>query len=462
VEQPELVVLDARHARHRARSLVAVMVSFALAGLTACSDDGPSGLNPTPSATAPATTTSAPPDGTSSPTSAPATSPVPDGTDPPTSDPVTTSDPASPSTTLVAPPGDDFYTPPDPLPGSTNGDLIWARPIEPPPIGTTAWLVLYRSESVGGDPVAVSGVVVAPASDAGAARPVLSWAHGTTGLADRCAPSKTFGSTSEALLASAIVALGFTYVATDYEGLGTPGVHPYLVGQSEGRGVLDIVRAAAQLAGTGVDAASPVAIFGHSQGGHAALMAGELAATYAPELDVVGTVAGAPPGDIALIERGTGAASGFAGGGFGLMLDAGFAAAYPDLPADALVTEEGLDVLAAAADTCTAEAFGLAEASPDIQRDGTEDAGWQAVFEANSPGGVAPSAPVLILHGSADNVVPPILSELIEADYCQLGVTVQRTVYEGADHGSVLAQGFAEVQTWIMARLNGEPPPTSC
>src|SRR4029079_13844509 len=92
---------------------------------------------------------------------------------------------------------------------------------------------------------------------------------------------------------------GWTFVATDYEGLGTPGVHPYLVGLSEARGVLDIVRSAQQLPTSGVSADSPVMIFGHSQGGGAALFAAEQAATWAPELHVVGTAAGAPAGDLA-------------------------------------------------------------------------------------------------------------------------------------------------------------------
>jgi acetyl esterase/lipase len=369
---------------------------------------------------------------------------------------------------LPAPEGDAFYAPPDPIPGSANGDLIWARALEPAPAGTVAWQVLYRSESISGSPIAVSGVVMGPAgSDAGAdLRPVLSWAHGTTGLADRCAPSREFGGEgSQSLLASAVVTLGYTFVATDYEGLGTPGVHPYLVGQSEGRGVLDIVRAAAQLAGAGVSLESPVAIFGHSQGGHAALMAGELAATYAPELDVVGTVAVAPPGDIALIERGSSSAGPFLTGGFSLMIDAGFAAAYPDLPVDALIGGDGidaLDVLARIADTCTTEAFELGAELPGIQRDGSSNAQWLEVYEANSPGNVAPSAPVLITHGSADDVVPPVLSELIEADYCALGVPVQRTLYDGADHSSVMIVGLLTVQSWLADRLAGEPAPTSC
>ncbi|MGH2417137.1 MAG: alpha/beta fold hydrolase [Candidatus Limnocylindria bacterium] len=90
---------------------------------------------------------------------------------------------------------------------------------------------------------------------------------------------------------------GFIVVATDYEGLGTPGLHPYFVGESEGRAVLDAARAARGFICPDKD--DTVALAGHSQGGHAALFAAELAPTYAEDLPVVGTVAVAPAGDLA-------------------------------------------------------------------------------------------------------------------------------------------------------------------
>jgi pimeloyl-ACP methyl ester carboxylesterase len=433
--------------------LAAVAIS---AALVACSSDADSATQPVPQT------------GSVEPTVlVPATVPVTGVTDATT--PAATDTPSSPATgtsdalPLTAPQGDAFYTPPDPIPGTANGDLIWARPMEQAPLGSAAYQVLYRSENVAGQPIAVSGVVIGPQGSTQTDRPVLTYAHGTTGLGDQCAPSLDYGEGGgETLLAIGAVALGYTFVATDYEGLGTPGVHPFLVGQSEGRGVLDIVRAAGQLAGTGVGADSPVAIFGHSQGGHAALMAGELAATYAPELDVIGIVAGAPPGDVATIERSTAAAGDLVAGGFSLMIDAGYAAAYPDLPVDALVTDDGVAVLDEVGQACTGDAFALAQENPDIQLDPTTDADWVATFDVNSPGAVAPTAPVLIIHGSADTVVPPILSEMIADDYCALGVTVQRIVYDGADHSTVITAALSTVQAWIADRLAGTPAPTSC
>jgi len=383
---------------------------------------------------------------------------------------VTTPDTApavAPTTTAVldAPEGDAFYTPPSPLPGDGPGDLIWARPLPDPPADSLGWLVLYRSESAGGEPIAVSGIVIAPAIPAVEGDPnvVLSWAHGTTGMADECAPSHTLDSSfsAESLLAGIAVARGWTFVATDYEGLGTPGVHPYLVGPSEGRGVLDIVRAAAQLDGAGVTTASPVAIFGHSQGGHAALMAAEMAGSYAPELDVVGTVAGAPPGELALIATATSAAANGAGG-FGLMMKAGFLAAYPDLPVSAAADAETAPLLDEVGDTCTAGAFELAGEITRAQPDPAADPAWRAVLDESSPGAVAPEGPVLIVHGDADTTVPAALSKAIRDNYCALGVTVQRTVYPGQDHVGVVIAAIGEIQSWIQDRLDDKPAPDNC
>ena len=90
-----------------------------------------------------------------------------------------------------APTGRAFYLPPEPLPSAKPGNLIWSTPFKAIP-GAQAWKVLYHSRAVDGSDIAVSGVVVAPTGPAPAGgRPVISWAHGTHGIADQCAPSRT-------------------------------------------------------------------------------------------------------------------------------------------------------------------------------------------------------------------------------------------------------------------------------
>src|SRR4051794_39260851 len=210
--------------------------------------------------------------------------------------------PATAATVRKGPAGVKFYTPPSPLPGSKHGDLIWARNLSGQPAlaqASSNRLVLYRSTGVDGRPIAVSGTVSLPKGKAPKGGwPVITWAHGTTGIADQCAPSRDTASNPDHLLnayvypeLNAWLKAGYAVVRTDYEGLGTPGVHPYLNGRSEGRSVLDSVRAARKLTPS---LSRRYVIAGHSQGGQAALFAARLAPSYATGLTLRGTLAYAP------------------------------------------------------------------------------------------------------------------------------------------------------------------------
>jgi pimeloyl-ACP methyl ester carboxylesterase len=143
--------------------------------------------------------------------------------------------------------------------------------------------VLYRSTGLYGEPIAVSGIVIIPASPVPPhGRPVVAWAHPTSGVWPRCAPSLAIFLFQQIQGLRNMLRIGYVVAATDYPGLGTAGPHPYLVGISEGRAVLDSVRAARAL--PEAHAGRRFAVWGHSQGGQAALYAGLLARGYAPEL----------------------------------------------------------------------------------------------------------------------------------------------------------------------------------
>ena len=206
-----------------------------------------------------------------------------------------------------APAGDASYTPPDPLPHGDRGDLIYQRRLDNAVAAlddADNWLVLYRSQDAQGSAVATSGIIAVPRTEPPAGGfPVVSWAHGTVGVADLCAPSRDEPSSQAhpmnvyvQTLLNALLREGWAVVMTDYEGLGTTDRrHPYLLGVSEAAGVLDIVRAARRLFGTRISAR--FAIVGHSQGGQAALFA----ASHAPawnDLDLVGVAAIAPANHI--------------------------------------------------------------------------------------------------------------------------------------------------------------------
>jgi dipeptidyl aminopeptidase/acylaminoacyl peptidase len=162
------------------------------------------------------------------------------------------------------------------------------------PGGGDAFRILYRSTGLNGEPIAVSGAIFIPPGPVPEhGRNVIAFAHPTSGVVEACAPSLMPDVSGMIWGLADMLAQGYVVVATDYPGLGVPGqIHPYLIGVSEGRAVLDSVRAARALPRSG--ASNHFAVWGHSQGGHAALYTGELAASYAPDLKLVGVAAAAP------------------------------------------------------------------------------------------------------------------------------------------------------------------------
>ena len=184
---------------------------------------------------------------------------------------------------------------PSPLFAQRAGQLISADPITDTPGGMQAWRVRYWTSDGSNRPRQVTGMVVAPREAMPPQpRPVLAWTHGTWGVASRCAPSLSpnFWSVTPALDA---VKRGYVVVAPDYAGLGSDGVHPFLVGEDTARAVLDGVRATREIAGAA--AGNRFAVWGESQGGHAALWTAQRR-SYAPDVELLGAAAAAPPTDL--------------------------------------------------------------------------------------------------------------------------------------------------------------------
>jgi pimeloyl-ACP methyl ester carboxylesterase len=372
-----------------------------------------------------------------------------------------------PGPAAAAPAGDAFYDPPNPLPAGRPGDVLWSRPWVAV-AGARTTLVLYRSTDVRGEPVAVSGVVAVPAHGSAPAGgwPVLDWAHGTTGLADSCAPSrapKTLGTDLLGMI-KAFIGRGFAVVATDYQGLGTPGVHQYMVGQTEGRGVLDMARAAARLPGDGILGTSPVVVWGHSQGGGASAFAAELQPTYAPDVHLKGAVVGSPAAELRTLLGTDFAHNSYVG--FVLLARAGYQAAYPGAALGNAFTAAG----SAAVDTATkgcADAFLAATGKQNPSRYLAADVGttepFASLLEANTPGNIATPVPMFVYQGDHDEIVPVTISQQLVARMCAHGgFTVHREVLAGKDHGQALTAALPDVLTWITDRLAALPPPTDC
>jgi pimeloyl-ACP methyl ester carboxylesterase len=329
------------------------------------------------------------------------------------------------------------------------GSLIDRVELDAPP-GTRGWAVLYRSTGFDGKPVAVSGLVLAPASAEIPAR-VIAWAHGTTGIADACAPSRD-GLLS--LTAPGLVdlpQLGYVLTATDYEGLGTPGLHPYLVGPSEGTAVLDSIRAVAALLESPRDL--PAAIVGISQGGHAALWAGEMQPSYATQLDLVGVVAASPPMDLRAVQDA--ALDELDPQVFAWLDTLLVVAAWHELldaPIDGLLTDEGRALMARLVDDCP-WALESPIASP-FHVDPRSVPPWQALLEANSPGHGPSSAPILVLAATADEVIAPSTIEIGVDRLRSAGSSVDlRWVAGGHDATVTDPTAFMGIFGWLAERF---------
>jgi fermentation-respiration switch protein FrsA (DUF1100 family) len=363
---------------------------------------------------------------------------------------------AAPASAQVptGPAGDAFYAPPPTLPAG-HGTPIWQRRLGGPVALKSAKrnrLVLYRSTGLDGSAIAVSGTVAVPKGKAPKGGwPVISWAHGTTGIADACAPSRSnaLGGYDHTLLNRWLKA-GYAVVQTDYEGLGTPGDHPYLIGVSEGRSVLDIVRAARKLDRR---IGKRLVVAGHSQGGHAALWAASLQRKWAPELTLRGTLAFAPAshiGDQAALLRALDQPSGVSG--LAALILRGIDIARPDLNVQAGLSERAAALYPEISTKCLGElaaqsSFGGVAPAALIKPDTPIDP-VVAALNANDPETLKIRGPVRIEQGTADTTVFPNFTQSLVTE---IKADVSYKTYAGLDHGGIVVRKApANDATWFV------------
>jgi pimeloyl-ACP methyl ester carboxylesterase len=261
-----------------------------------------------------------------------------------------------------------------------------------------------------------------------------------------------------------LINAGYVYVATDYEGLGTPGMHRYGIGTSEGRGVLDIVRAAQQIEEAHVG--DRTVLWGLSQGGHAILFAAEMAPAWAPDIEVLGAVAAAPGStevDSLLDDL---AAELPDVRGFVWMATLSYEDAYPELSLEDLYDAQ---TIATIRDLDDQEAcwmpFGAAAA--DVENAGfltnpTELPEWRERLLENSPGHTRTETPTLILQGSADTVVPQWQTDPFVERLCNIESPNDYRVFEGYNHVQSLTLNLPLALEWTAARFAGEPAADTC
>jgi pimeloyl-ACP methyl ester carboxylesterase len=372
--------------------------------------------------------------------------------------------PADAAKPTRGPGGAKFYKPPKHFP-KKHGKLIWQRRAK----GLTAiegaksnTLVLYTSKTSRGKPTAVSGVVAVPKGKAPKRGwPVITYAHGTTGTADVCAPTRAPATSPQAPYVIYIdpevqdwLAAGYAVVRTDYTGLGTPGPHGYLVGQDEGRSVLDIVAAARQL---NPKIGKRFLIAGHSQGGHAALFAAGYAKRWAKGLKLRGTVAYAPASHLteqakllpALTQPSPLTA-------LATMIVQGASAGSKAVKPGQILSDPVLALYPQLEETCLpqlGQSDSLGGIAPSAMlRSGADLSPLYAQLDEENPA-IKTQAPILLAQGEADTTVFPSFTNMLDDELVQRGNSVDYLKFPGVDHAGIPAAAESDVMAFFEKRL---------
>jgi pimeloyl-ACP methyl ester carboxylesterase len=361
---------------------------------------------------------------------------------------------------ILGPEGNRFYDAPSRLPNGPHGTLIWERPFRGVAslAGAANTLLLYKQVGISGRLVATSGFVAVPRGTAPMGGwPVIDWAHGTTGIADQCAPTRN-GDSPEVLNNQSLlehwIKDGYAIVETDYEGLGTPGSHPYLIGSSEARAVLDAVLAARQF-----DPAlsNRVVIAGHSQGGHAALWASSMVKQYAPELNVAAVIAFAPASHLASgVEYAQSSVDSGKSATVALALR-GIEIAYPAQQVTRLLSPAAARLWPNTLDECISQlqspsSFGLLP----LGRLLNPTANIKQVLAAlslNDPGQLKISIPILLEQGLADTTVRPAFTEALSKSLSSVGDEITLHTYPNATHATVANAASADATQFLRQDL---------
>ena len=347
------------------------------------------------------------------------------------------------------------------------GSLIRKEPRVGAPAGATAYKVLYRSTKPDGTPIAVSGIVIVPAGQAPAGGwPIVAWAHPTTGVVPHCAPSLALFVFQQMAGSRHLLENGYAIAATDYPGLGTPGPHPYLVGDSEARAVIDSVRTARAF--PGLANSSRYAVWGHSQGGQAALFTGMISKAYAPELQLVGVAAAAPATDLGALMTDDLNTAG--GRNLTAMTMWSWARVF-NAPINEVVEPAAMVTVNALANQCIEGAFDLyvreKMSAPlettflSVKNPATAEP-WKSLLAENSAGDLPTDIPLFLSQGLSDGLVRPAVTQAYKERLCKAGSKVKMLLMPGVSHGFIGYDSADAAADWMADRFRGYTPPSDC
>jgi len=362
------------------------------------------------------------------------------------------------------------------------GELLDRQELPTEISGAQAWRIRYQTYDVVGQEHECSGIVIAPTGNT-ANRPVVTWCHGTTGLGDSGCPSAQpdpvreltvyFSQSATQEIDYGIPGLqgfidaGFIVCATDYQGLGTPGVHQYVVNRSNARDAVTIVHAARSM---GIGAGKQVASIGWSQGGGASAAVAELGDDEFGDLDLVGSVLlspGVPYIGLSVPSGPTAALTNreIAPDSHLLMLMMGFASAYSNLSLSDVLTPLGEQLMNRAWNTqpvhhlndTIARTFAFEGAILSTHPLSLPE--WEAAVKAGSAAQRKPRCPLLLcVDGFGNGTVVPVAWQQGYANAVEaLGGKLEIKEYPEADHFALPYDSETDALSWIKARLRAVP-----
>ena len=358
-----------------------------------------------------------------------------------------------------------FNTPPSSLEGSP-GDLLRVESLSVDVDGAESLRILYLTELDNGDLAAASGMAFIPTSPATSEpRPIVAWTHGTVGEGDACAPSRQKDPTSQLTqFLPSMIQLGWALVATDYTGLGTPGVQAYLLKDQEVRDTVNSVRALQQIPQANVG--SRYTVIGHSQGGHTALWTGHLSKKFAPELELLGVAAAAPAAELTQIlgKQWDTVVSWV----IGAEVMRSWPLQYPNLPTNEILTRSGQKNYDRLARECIKDAAFEAEIRSNafneqfFSSNPSEDPAWVAALNEQTPPPFPTDMPLLLIQGTADKIVLPQPNAYLQKTWCEAGTKISALWLGGVGHVAAAAIAGPTAVSWMKEIFAGTTPTSSC
>jgi len=358
-----------------------------------------------------------------------------------------------------------FYTPPADIPAKP-GTIIRSEPMDDVEVpGGKGYRLLYTSTGFTGEPAAVSGMIFIPTAPAPAeGRKVVAWAHPTTGLADKCAPSRSSHELHDLdVWLDQAMSYGWVVTATDYLGLGTPGPNTYLIGTQEAADVVNSVRAARNFPDS--NAGSDWIVWGHSQGGHSALWTGTLADKIAPELKLRGVGAAAPASELtSIVSEQWRTPVGWAIGPDALV---SFQDYYGTTKFSDSLSGLGKSDLADLLGECVLDAGveGLLASKLDGTFFGTnpiQNPAWAQAAVAQTPAPLPASMPVFLSQGTADTIVLSGSNALMQETWCKAGSDMTVQWLGDIDHQHVAMASGSSFIEWANNVFDAKPPKRNC